>query len=49
MREYLEQTERYILPMALEVNKNMAIELKDLIIKKRNQMNLLNFPGLLEL
>jgi (p)ppGpp synthase/HD superfamily hydrolase len=49
MREYLEQTEKYILPMALEVNKNMAIELKDLIIKKRNQMNLLNFPGLLEL
>ena len=49
MREYLDQTEKYILPMALEVNKNMAIELKDLILKKRNQMNLLNFPGLLEL
>jgi (p)ppGpp synthase/HD superfamily hydrolase len=49
MREYLEQTERYILPMALEVNKNMAVELKDLIKQRRNQMNILNYPGLLEL
>jgi (p)ppGpp synthase/HD superfamily hydrolase len=49
MREYLDQTEKYILPMAIEVNKDMATELKDLIIKKRNQMNLLNYPGLLEL
>jgi hypothetical protein len=49
MRDYLDQTEKYILPMALEVNENMAVELKDLILKKRNQMNLLNYPGLLEL
>jgi GTP pyrophosphokinase len=49
MKDYLDQTEKYILPMAVEVNKDMAIELKDLLIKKRSQMNLLNFPGLLEI
>lgn len=49
MTDYLDQTEKYILPMALEVNPNMAIELKDLIEKRRKQMNLLNFPHLLGL
>lgn len=49
MKEYLEETEKYVLPMAKEVNENMAVELKDLLCKKRNQMNILNYPGLLEL
>jgi len=46
MSNYLDQTEKYVLPMALEVNKDMANELKDLIDKRRKQMNLLNLPGL---
>jgi (p)ppGpp synthase/HD superfamily hydrolase len=33
--EYLDQTEKYILPMAMEVNKNMVRELTDLIAKRR--------------
>jgi (p)ppGpp synthase/HD superfamily hydrolase len=49
MREYIDQTEKYILPMAHEVNTNMAIELKDLIEHRRSQMNILTYPGLLEL
>jgi (p)ppGpp synthase/HD superfamily hydrolase len=49
MSEYLDQSEKYILPMADEVNKDMKIELQDLIIKRRRQMNLLNYPGLLGL
>jgi (p)ppGpp synthase/HD superfamily hydrolase len=42
---YLDQTEKYILPMALEVNHDMAIELKDLIAKRRKQLNYLKYPG----
>jgi (p)ppGpp synthase/HD superfamily hydrolase len=45
MISYLDQTEKYILPMALEVNKNMAVELKDLIAKRRKQLNYLRYPG----
>lgn len=45
MSSYLDQTEKYILPMALEVNKNMAVELNDLINKRRKQMNYLKCPG----
>ena len=33
---YLDQTEQYVLPMAQQVNKNMEIELKDLIKKRRD-------------
>jgi len=33
--EYLDQTEKYVLPMALQVNKNMFKELTDLIAKRR--------------
>lgn len=46
MSDYLDQTELYVLPMALEVNRDMAIELRDLIEKRRKQANLFNFPGL---
>lgn len=47
MIDYLNQTEKYILPMALEVNKNMAVELTDLIAKRRKQMNYLKYPEFL--
>ena len=47
MSSYLDQSEKYILPMALEVDKNMAIELKDLITIRRKQMNYLKYPGFL--
>lgn len=47
MINYLDQTEKYILPMALEVNKDMAIELKDLISKRRKHLNYLKYPGIL--
>jgi len=33
--EYLDQTEKYILPMAMEVNKNMVKELTDLVARRR--------------
>jgi GTP pyrophosphokinase len=46
MKEYLNQTEKFILPMAIEVNNDMAIELKDLIAKRRKRLNLLNVPRL---
>jgi (p)ppGpp synthase/HD superfamily hydrolase len=49
MRDYLDQTEKYILPMAHQVNENMAIELQDLIGQRRNQTNILRYPGLLEI
>jgi (p)ppGpp synthase/HD superfamily hydrolase len=48
MNNYLDQSEKYVLPMAQEVNKDMAFELADLIAKRRRQMNLLSYPGLLE-
>ena len=46
MSEYLDQSEKYVLPMAVEVNKDMAIELKDLINKRRSQLYLFQYPGL---
>ncbi len=33
--EYLDQTEKYLLPMATEVNANMLIELTDLVKRRR--------------
>jgi (p)ppGpp synthase/HD superfamily hydrolase len=45
MSSYLDQTEKYILPMALEVNNDMAIELRDLITIRRKQMNYIKYPG----
>ena len=49
MCEYLDQTEKFVLPMAEQVSENMAIELKDLIRVRRKQMRILNSPGLLQL
>jgi len=39
--EYLDQTEKYVLPMAEEVNANMVLELKDLIKRRRALLELL--------
>lgn len=33
---YLEQTKKYILPLAAQVNENMFIELNDLVIKRKD-------------
>ena len=49
MSTYLDQSELFILPMAREVNKNMAIELSDLIDKRRKLMNFIRYPGFLRL
>jgi (p)ppGpp synthase/HD superfamily hydrolase len=35
MKSYLDQTEKYVFPMAREVNDNMASELQDLIAVRR--------------
>jgi GTP pyrophosphokinase len=40
--EYLNQTEKYVVPMAREVNENMLIELTDLIKKRREITSLEN-------
>lgn len=37
--DYLDETEIYVLPMAKEVNKDMFIELTDLISKRRDLLN----------
>jgi GTP pyrophosphokinase len=47
MSNYLDQTEKYVLPMAIEVNKDMALELTDLIAIRRNHLNYLKYPGFL--
>jgi hypothetical protein len=39
MANYLEQTEEYIYPMAEEVNHLMAIELRDLVERRRMYLN----------
>jgi (p)ppGpp synthase/HD superfamily hydrolase len=41
MRDYLDQTEKYILPMAKSVNPDMVIELADLIKKRRASLNMM--------
>ena len=46
MTEYLNQSEKYILPMAEEVCQNMAYELKDLIQKRKKQLNFVKIPGI---
>jgi GTP pyrophosphokinase len=39
--EYLDQTEKYVVPMAVEVNANMVLELSDLIKRRRTLVELL--------
>jgi GTP pyrophosphokinase len=45
MKRKLEETEKYILPMAVTVNKDMVFELSDLVRLRRSQMNYLRIPG----
>ena len=40
MKAYLDQTEKYVLPMAREVNAYMALELQDLIAVRRKIISL---------
>jgi GTP pyrophosphokinase len=47
MSLYLDQSQLFVLPMAVEVNKDMAIELKDLIAKRRQQLNYFKYPEFL--
>jgi hypothetical protein len=35
MEKYIDQTMKYIYPMAQQVNENMAIEVKDLVERRR--------------
>lgn len=39
MRSYLEQTQKFIYPMALMVNANMALEVLDLIKRRKSYLN----------
>ncbi len=39
---YLDQSEKYILPMARKVNADMVIELSDMIAKRRTILNRMN-------
>ncbi|MGI9550549.1 MAG: hypothetical protein ACR2MT_05075 [Aurantibacter sp.] len=38
--DYLDQTEKYVIPMARNVNKDLVIELKDLVATRREIVNL---------
>jgi (p)ppGpp synthase/HD superfamily hydrolase len=38
MARYLDETEKYVIPMAIEVNHNMVTELTDLIQKRREML-----------
>jgi GTP pyrophosphokinase len=42
MAQYLDETEKYVIPMAVEVNHNMVTELTDLIIKRRKMLSIGN-------
>jgi (p)ppGpp synthase/HD superfamily hydrolase len=39
IEHYLDESELYVLPIAMEVNENMAIEIKDLIHRRRKLLN----------
>jgi hypothetical protein len=38
MHRYLDETEKYIVPLAAEINHNMFIELTDLISNRRKML-----------
>lgn len=40
--KYLDQTEKYVLPMALKVNQDMVIEISDLIARRRKILERMN-------
>jgi len=39
--DYLDQTEKYVIPMAQQVNADMLIELTDLVAKRRRIVRML--------
>jgi GTP pyrophosphokinase len=39
--DYLDQTEKYVIPMAQKVNKDMVIELTDLVAKRREILKMM--------
>jgi (p)ppGpp synthase/HD superfamily hydrolase len=39
--DYLDETEKYVIPMALKVNSNMVIELTDLVAKRRKILEIM--------
>ncbi len=39
--EYLDQTEKFVIPMARKVNADMVIELSDLVTKRRNILKIM--------
>ncbi|HNT93990.1 MAG: hypothetical protein H6545_02510 [Bacteroidales bacterium] len=39
--DYLDQTEKYVIPMAMQVNADMLIELTDLVAKRRRILKML--------
>jgi (p)ppGpp synthase/HD superfamily hydrolase len=43
--DYLGQTEEYVIPMALQVNKDMVIELTDLVRRRRQLIKLMEECG----
>jgi (p)ppGpp synthase/HD superfamily hydrolase len=45
MIDNLNESEKYILPMAMQVNADMVKELTDLIKLRRSQLNYFKFPG----
>jgi (p)ppGpp synthase/HD superfamily hydrolase len=48
MSTYLDQSEKYVLPMAEKVNENMATELRDLIKKRRKMLNYIKYPDFIK-
>jgi GTP pyrophosphokinase len=45
IKDYLDQTEEYVLPMAEQVNKDMFRELSDLIISRRRYLRIIEKCG----
>ncbi len=43
--DYLDQTEKFVIPMAKKVNADMVIELSDLVAKRRRILRLLKHKG----
>ena len=39
--DYLDQTEKHVIPMAKEVNDNMVLELTDLVAKRRKILKII--------
>jgi (p)ppGpp synthase/HD superfamily hydrolase len=43
--DYLDQTEKYIIPMARQVNDDMVIELTDMVARRRDILRRMNWRG----